>query len=252
MGCSSQKNIEVENDKNLNKENKNINKEIQKNVKNKENGNEESKIDVKEEYENSEKENSEEEIGMNDKNQDNIENYKKKHMSHEYYFYPTKNIPKRKFVKRDIDKELPSDFANIETNDKNRQYFCFVKNNDKDKNKKINKIAPPEERETEKNNLLDDEIYLFNRNMKKIKSIKPLKREEILKPYNYQIELEMNEDGIIDKKSNKENNKYDYLDMFPNGEGYKFINNDEEIKPKEQEKKIDIPINKKIEDKKMN
>ena len=52
------------------------------------------------------------------------------------------------------------------------------------------------------------------------------KREEILKPYNYQIEYDINDDGILDKRSNKEKGNYDYLDMFPNGEGYKFVNNE--------------------------
>ena len=43
--------------------------------------------------------------------------------------------------------------------------------------------------------------------MQKVKSNKPLKREEVLRPYNYQFEYEVNDDGIADIKSNKEKGK---------------------------------------------
>ena len=86
--------------------------------------------------------------------------------------------------------------------------------------------------------------------MKQVKSIRTLKREEIIKPYNYQIEYDMNEEGILDKKSNKEKVKYDFLDMFPNGEGYKFINDDEEESKHEEKKIIKLPT-KKIDEQKI-
>ena len=260
MGCSSQKNIEVEDIGKSSKENKEFS---QKNTESKKNKNEEQenseisgeKNDLKKENSKS-KESDDEEIEMNDENKDKIEMLKKKHMIHEYYFYPTKNIPKRKFVKRDIDKELPSDFANRESSkNKDRQYFCFIKNEDKDKNKKKKNFIDEAEKEeeTENNNLLEDDLYLFNQKKKKIKSIKPLNREEVIKPYNYQIEYDVNGERIMDIR-NKENNKYEYLDMFPNGEAYKFINNEEEevnLKEKEEEKKIVIEAKKELEDKKI-
>ena len=256
MGCSSQKNIEVEDTEKSSKKNKEFS---QKNLECKKEENEEQEnSEISGENNDAEKENSkskesdDEEIEMNDENKDKIEMLKKKHMIHEYYFYPTKNIPKRKFVKRDIDKELPSDFANRESSkNKDRHYFCFIKNEDKNKNKK--NFIDEEEKETEKNNLLEDDIYLFNQRKKKIKSIKPLNREEVIKPYNYQIEYDVNGERIMDIR-NKENNKYEYLDMFPNGEAYKFINNEEEevnLKEKEEEKKIVIEAKKELEDKKI-
>ena len=84
--------------------------------------------------------------------------------------------------------------------------------------------------------------------MKEVKSVRPLKREEIIKPYNYQIEYKCDDSGIIDKVSNKGKEKYEYLDMYPNGEGYKYISNEEERK--EEKKKINIP-KKTIDEKKI-
>ena len=54
-------------------------------------------------------------------------------MIKEYYFYPTKDIPKNKFRRKNIDKMLPSDFASKEVNNKDKQYFCFQKNTKKKK-----------------------------------------------------------------------------------------------------------------------
>ena len=166
-------------------------------------------------------------------------------MENEFVFYPTKGISKNKFAKNKKDNIVPIDLANKEQNKKDKQYFCFKKN--KKKSKKANKIL---EEESEKNNLLNDDIYLFNQRMKQVKSIRTLKREEIIKPYNYQIEYDMNEEGILDKKSNKEKVKYDFLDMFPNGEGYKFINDDEEESKHEEKKIIKLPT-KKIDEQKI-
>lgn len=245
MGCSNQKNIEVDDtNKNKNKTNKNQKKDSDKSKKGKESKEENKESEEENENEESERDSEEEELEMGD--EDNIEKLKKKHMIHEYYFLPTKDIPKIRFVKRDIDKVLPSDFAGKEKNKKDKQYFCFIKNKSQKNNHKI-----IHEEETGKNqNLIEDKIYLFNQKMRKVKSIKPLKREEILKPYNYEIECDINEDDkIIDKKSNKEKGKYDYLDMFPNGEAYKFVNNEEE--PKNEKPKIVLPQKNNIEDKKI-
>ena len=162
-------------------------------------------------------------------------------MQHEYYFYPTKDIPKNKFTKKNIENLLPSDYANKETNKKDKQYLCFAKN------KKKKKIFLPED-ESVKSNLINDDIYLFNLRMKEVKSVRPLKRDEIIKPYNYQIEYRCDDSGIIDKVSNKDKENYEYLDMYPNGEGYKFISNEEERK--EEKKKVNIP-KKTIDEKKI-
>ena len=157
MGCSSQKNIEVDDseDKNgkNNKKNKVGNKVKQNNNKK---DNEDSEFD-------------EEELEMDDVS--NIENLKKKHMIHEYYFLPTKDIPKRRFVKKDKDKLLPSDFADKEKK-KDTKYFCFIKFNISKNNK--NDIIKKEDESEENNNFIDDDKYLFNQRMKQVKSIKPL------------------------------------------------------------------------------
>ena len=232
MGCSSQKNAQVDDtDPNKNKKNEGGEKN-----KKKENPDIKKKESKELALENDENDNDadldEEELELGDEN--NIEKLKKKHMINEYIFYPTKEIPKKRFVKRNIDKVLPSDFANKEKSNKDKQYYCFQKKLNKPKAKK-NKFIPDDE--SEKNNLLLDEIYNFNKNLSKMKSVRPLKREEILKPYNYQIEYDINDDGLIEKRSNKDNSKYDYLDMFPNGEAYKFINRDDDNEKEEKEKK---------------
>ena len=234
MGCSSQKNAQVDDtDPNKNKKNEGGEKN-----KKKENPDIKKKESKELALENDENDNDndndleEEELELGDEN--NIEKLKKKHMINEYIFYPTKEIPKKRFVKRDIDKVLPSDFANKEKSNKDKQYYCFQKKLNKPKVKK-NKFIPDDE--SEKNNLLQDEIYNFNKNLSKMKSVRPLKREEILKPYNYQIEYDINDDGLLEKRSNKDNSKYDYLDMFPNGEAYKFINRDDDNEKEEKEKK---------------
>jgi hypothetical protein len=231
MGCSSQKNIEVddsEDNKGKNNKKDKVGNKVKQN--NNKKDNEDSEFD-------------EEELEMDDVS--NIENLKKKHMIHEYYFLPTKDIPKRRFVKKDKDKLLPSDFADKEKK-KDTKYFCFIKSNTPKNNK--NDIIKKEDESEKNNNLIEDDIYLFNQRMKQVKSIKPLKREEILKPYNYQIEYDINDDGILDKRSNKEKGNYDYLDMFPNGEGYKFVNNEE--KPKVEKPKIKLPPKKNIDEEK--
>ena len=232
MGCSSQKNAQVDDtDTNKNKKNEGGEKN-----KKKENPDIKKKENKELALENDENDNDadleEEELELGDEN--NIEKLKKKHMINEYIFYPTKEIPKKRFVKKDIDKVLPSDFANKEKSNKDKQYYCFQKKLNKPKVKK-NKFIPDDE--SEKNNLLQDEIYNFNKNLSKMKSVRPLKREEILKPYNYQIEYDINDDGLLEKRSNKDNSKYDYLDMFPNGEAYKFINRDDDNEKEEKEKK---------------
>ena len=240
MGCSNKEKIKVDEP-----DNKNKNKDKKSNKKAKQNKNDDDNNNEEEEYEFSEEEEEIEDVG----DHDNIEKLKKKHMIKEYYFYPTKDIPKNKFVRKNTDKMLPSDFASKEVDKKDKQYFCFQKNEKQKKHPK-NKFIPDDE-ESKKNNIIEDEIYLFNQKIKQIKSFRPLKKEEILKPYNYQIEYDVNEDGIIDKKSNKEKTKYEYLDMFPNGEGYKYVNSDEEEEKKEEEKtKIKLP-KKEIDEKKI-
>ena len=225
MGCSSQKNAQVDepdNEKNNNKKDK----KSKESPKKKETKNENEEDDDFEE----------EEVMEMDEN--GIEKLKKKHMINEYIFYPTKDIPKRRFVKKDIDKVLPSDFAGKEKSDKDKQYFCFQKKVNKNKTKKY-KFTPDDE--SEKNNPIKDEIYHFNQHLKQAKAVRPLKREEIVKPYNYQYEYKLNDDDqLLEKKSNKGKEKYEYLDMFPNGEAYKFINSDDEQEENKKEKnKID-------------
>ena len=239
MGCSNKEKIKVDEPDN---KKKNKDKKSNKKDKPKKNNGNNNNEEEEEEYEFSEEA---DEIG----DDGNIEKLKKKHMIKEYYFYPTKDIPKNKFVRKNVDQKLPSDFASKEVNKKDKQYFCFQKNKKQKKNKK-NKFIQDEEK-SQKNNIIEDDIYMFNQKMKQVKTFRPLKREEILKSYNYQIEYDINEDGIIEKKSNKEKSKYDYLDMFPNGEAYKFVNNDEEEEKKEEDKiKTKLP-KKEIEEKKI-
>ena len=229
MGCSSNKNVEVEESSNVKTDNKNKKS---------------SKSDAKDnsEEEEEEKEKDEEEIELNSDDDDNdnentIDKLKRKHMMHEYVFYPTTKIPTNRFPKKNLEGVLPSDFASKEKKDENKQYFCFSKN-ENNKNNKKNNFMPEEE--SEKSDLINNDIYLFNQKTKRIKSIRPLKRDEMIKSYNYQIEIDFDGNGIIEKRSNKDKDQYDYLDMFPNGEGYKFINREEE-EPKAEKKKIIVP-----------
>ena len=247
MGCSSQKNAELDessNDNTHNKKSKHDKINTDKNINEEGSGEEEEGEEEEEEEGKNEGEEEEKEMDKEnkDKDKDNtIEKLEKLYMQHEYYFYPTKDIPKNKFTKKNIENLLPSDYANKETNKKDKQYLCFAKN------KKKKKILVPED-ESAKSNLINDDIYLFNLRMKEVKSVRPLKREEIIKPYNYQIEYKCDDSGIIDKVSNKDKEKYEYLDMYPNGEGYKYISNEEERK--EEKKKINIP-KKTIDEKKI-
>ena len=231
MGCSSQKNAQVDEPDNNKKNNNKKDKKRKESPKKKETENESDEDDDFEE----EEEEEEEEMEMDE---NGIEKLKKKHMINEYIFYPTKDIPKKRFVKKDIDKVLPSDFAGKEKSDKDKQYFCFQKKVNKNETKKY-KFRPDDESE-KNNNPIKDEIYHFNQHLKQAKTVRPLKREEIVKPYNYQYEYKLNEDDqLLEKKSNKGKEKYEYLDMFPNGEAYKFVNSDDEEENKKEKNKID-------------
>ena len=166
---------------------------------------------------------------------DEVEQLKKKKMLKEYDFYLTKEIPKNKFVNKNIQSNLPMDFADIEEKKdqvKTKTYLCFV--DAKTKNKKRIEIKPNE------NQIIRDEVYLFNERRKKIKSIKPLTKEEYLKPYSYKVEFEMGKKGITNKVINKinENGKNEFIDVYPNGEGYKFKPNDSDEENQEEKKKV--------------
>ena len=227
MGCSSQKNVQVDEPDNDTKNN---------NKKDKKSKSKESPKKKESNKENEEEDDDFEEEEEMEMDENGIEKLKKKHMINEYIFYPTKDIPKKRFVKKDNDKVLPSDFAGKEKSDKDKQYFCFQKKINKNKTKKY-KFRPDDE--SEKNNPIKDEIYHFNQHLQQAKAVRPLKREEIVKPYNYEYEYRLNDDGLLEKKSNKGKEKYEYLDMFPNGEAYKFVNSDDEEENKKDKNKID-------------
>ena len=188
-----------------------------------------------------EEKNEEEKSESSGKQLDEVEQLKKKKMLKEYDFYLTKEIPKTKFANKNKEANLPVDYANKEEKKtQEKKYLCFVEA--KTKKKKRIEIKPSNE-----NQLLRDEIYLFNQRQKQIKSIKPLTKEEYLKPYSYKIEFEMDKQGISNKVENKESMKdnNEYIDMYPNGEAYKFLTNDEEEEKKEP---IKIESNKEILD----
>ena len=108
----------------------------------------------------------------------------------------------------------------------------------KTKKKKKIEIKPNKD-----NLLIRDEIYLFNERRKQIKSIKPLTQEEFIQPYSYKVEFEMGKKGISNKVENKTSthDNFEYLDVYPNGEAYKFKPNDS-IDEKEEE-----PVKVKVE-----
>lgn len=237
MGCSSQKNAEVDDSKikDDNHEKKNSLKTTKKDKSGEsshgKNNNDKDKDNEDEE------EKDEEEIELDD-----VERIKKEKMLHDYYFYPTKEISKNKFIKKSIQEVLPSDFASKEKSKKG-QFLSFLEKNNKKKNKFTGK-----EEESSKEPLFNDDFYLFNRKINGMKTIRTLKRDEMIKPYNYVNEYEITEEGIKDKKSNKDMNKYEYYDMFPNGEAYKFYTDEE--RKKDDKNKIILP-KKKIDEKKI-
>ena len=186
-------------------------------------------------------EDEEEKSGKDGSQLDEVEQLKRKKMLKEYDFYLTKEIKKNKFVNKNKDSNLPMDFAYKEENKNQvRTYLCFVEA--KTKKKKKVEIKPNNE-----NQLIRDEIYLFNERRKQIKSIKPLTQDEYLKPYSYKVEFEMGKKGISNKVENKETNhdNYEYIDVYPNGEAYKLKPNDsdEEEEKKEEPKKVENNVN---------
>ena len=162
---------------------------------------------------------------------DEVEQLKKKKMLKEYDFYLTKEIPNTKFVNKNKVSNLPMDYANKEVKKSNvKTYLCFVEA--KTKKKKRIEIKPNE------NQLIKDEVYLFKERQKQIKSIKPLTKEEHLKPFSYKIEFEMDKKGISNKLENKlSSNNNDYIDLYPNGEAFKYLSNEDEEVNKEIIKK---------------
>jgi len=180
---------------------------------------------------------NEEEEEKDDSKLDEVEKLKKKKMLREYDFYLTKEINKNKFVNKNKDSNLPMDFATkVENKNQVRTYLCFVEA--KTKKKKKIEIKPNKD-----NLLIRDEIYLFNERRKQIKSIKPLTQEEFIQPYSYKVEFEMGKKGISNKVENKTSthDNFEYLDVYPNGEAYKFKPNDS-IDEKEEE-----PVKVKVE-----
>ena len=186
------------------------------------------KIEKPESIKEQSQENEEEE--KDDSKLDEVEKLKKKKMLREYDFYLTKEINKNKFVNKNKDSNLPMDFATkVENKNQVRTYLCFVEA--KTKKKKKIEIKPNKD-----NLLIRDEIYLFNERRKQIKSIKPLTQEEFIQPYSYKVEFEMGKKGISNKVENKTSthDNFEYLDVYPNGEAYKFKPNDS-IDEKEEE-----------------
>ena len=193
------------------------------------------KIEKPESIKEQSQENEEEE--KDDSKLDEVEKLKKKKMLREYDFYLTKEINKNKFVNKNKDSNLPMDFATkVENKNQVRTYLCFVEA--KTKKKKKIEIKPNKD-----NLLIRDEIYLFNERRKQIKSIKPLTQEEFIQPYSYKVEFEMGKKGISNKVENKTSthDNFEYLDVYPNGEAYKFKPNDS-IDEKEEE-----PVKVKVE-----
>ena len=180
-------------------------------------------------------EDEEEKSQQNGNQLDEVEQLKKKKMLKEYDFYLTKEIPKNKFINKNKNSNLPMDFADVEEKkNQEKKYLCFIEA--KTKKKKKIEIKPDKT-----NQIIRDEIYLFNERRKQIKSIKPLTQDEYLKPYSYKVEFEMGKKGISNKVINKinENGQNEYIDVYPNGEGYKFKPNDsDEEEKKEEIKKV--------------
>ena len=180
-------------------------------------------------------EDEEEKSQQNGNQLDEVEQLKKKKMLKEYDFYLTKEIPKNKFINKNKNSNLPMDFADVEEKkNQEKKYLCFIET--KTKKKKKIEIKPDKT-----NQIIRDEIYLFNERRKQIKSIKPLTQDEYLKPYSYKVEFEIGKKGISNKVINKinENGQNEYIDVYPNGEGYKFKPNDsDEEEKKEEIKKV--------------
>ena len=180
-------------------------------------------------------EDEEEKSQQNGNQLDEVEQLKKKKMLKEYDFYLTKEIPKNKFINKNKNSNLPMDFADVEEKkNQEKKYLCFIEA--KTKKKKKIEIKPDKT-----NQIIRDEIYLFNERRKQIKSIKPLTQDEYLKPYSYKVEFEIGKKGISNKVINKinENGQNEYIDVYPNGEGYKFKPNDsDEEEKKEEIKKV--------------
>ena len=180
-------------------------------------------------------EDEEEKSQQNGNQLDEVEQLKKKKMLKEYDFYLTKEIPKNKFINKNKNSNLPMDFADVEEKkNQEKKYLCFIEA--KTKKKKKIEIKPDKT-----NQIIRDEIYLFNERRKQIRSIKPLTQDEYLKPYSYKVEFEIGKKGISNKVINKinENGQNEYIDVYPNGEGYKFKPNDsDEEEKKEEIKKV--------------
>ena len=177
------------------------------------------------------KEEKDEDNEEEEESDDEVKKLKKEKMLKEYDFYLTKEIPKNKFVNQSKNLNLPMDFSNkAENKNQEKKYLCFVEA----KTKKMKKI---EIKPNNMNQLVRDEIYLFNQRQKQIKSIKPLSQKEHIKPYSYKVEFEMGQKGIKNKVIKRINNgNNEYVDIFPNGEGYKFKKDDIEEEKKEEKK----------------
>ena len=153
-------------------------------------------------------------------------------MLKEYDFYLTKEIPKTKFINKNKDSNLPIDYSNNEVKKtQEKKYLCFVEA----KTKKKKKV---EIKSNKENQLVRDEIYLFNERQKQIRAIKPLSREEFVQPFSYKVEFEMGTKGISNKVTNKINDNNGYIDVYPNGEAYKFLSSKDDEEKKEKPKKV--------------
>ena len=174
----------------------------------------------------------EEKSHQNEEELDEVEKLKKQKMLKEYDFYLTKEIPKTKFINKNKDSNLPIDYSNNEVKKtQEKKYLCFVEA----KTKKKKKV---EIKSNKENQLVRDEIYLFNERQKQIRAIKPLSREEFVQPFSYKVEFEMGTKGISNKVTNKINDNNGYIDVYPNGEAYKFLSNKDDEEKKEKPKKV--------------
>ena len=174
----------------------------------------------------------EEKSHQNEEELDEVEKLKKQKMLKEYDFYLTKEIPKTKFINKNKDSNLPMDYANNEVKKtQEKKYLCFVEA----KTKKKKKV---EIKSNKENQLVRDEIYLFNERQKQIRAIKPLSREEFVQPFSYKVEFEMGTKGISNKVTNKINDNNGYIDVYPNGEAYKFLSSKDDEEKKEKPKKV--------------
>ena len=174
----------------------------------------------------------EEKSHQNEEELDEVEKLKKQKMLKEYDFYLTKEIPKTKFINKNKDSNLPIDYSNNEVKKtQEKKYLCFVEA----KTKKKKKV---EIKSNKENQLVRDEIYLFNERQKQIRAIKPLSREEFVQPFSYKVEFEMGTKGISNKVTNKINDNNGYIDVYPNGEAYKFLSSKDDEEKKEKPKKV--------------